>query len=840
MEWGLATVVVGSALAIGSVYTEVLCVVAAALVAVLVASWWGAKPTRARLPATLVLAVGVGLVAWSALQLLPLPKGLLEAIAPANAEIWDRALTPLREAGPAHPPISLDPNATRIAILRGVVLVLAFLCALRVAARREGVRFLERVLLVSSLVVGVAAVVHPALGLTRVFGVFKPESVDFGTRLAPLLNSNHLSAYLNIGSCIALAMALARSSRIPRIVPATAFILLVATQIWVASRGGVAAMLLGCVLVLWLARRSDKEGRALPWKLILPGALVVASAGALVLAMKAQALSELTSRDTVKIQTIKRSFAVLSEFRWVGMGRGAFESVFPAFRTDGEGNIAFTHPESIGLQWATEWGAPIALVALVVLAFALRPRNALARTTVPVGPAAAIVALFVHNLLDFNLEIPGVAIAVAVCAACVVGGEAEVDRDAEPAWWTRSPRALVGASGAVTLLVIIAAWSGRHHELVDDQRSLRVLALAKGTDETTFERAAREAMLRHPADPYLPMMGGVRAAKTRDGKSIPWLAKAIERASVYGRAHLLLARQLARRSPSQARMEYRLAMEQDYNLIEPSVNEGAKLVKTPYDALQLIPGGGHTDTVIPLLATRLRETVPAAAERLDEELAARDPDSAPLARAAVEKALESLRARRPPCDSDPGTCAATVERRLNQLRRVAPRECATHRYAAELGILRDDRTRALAELERAIESVTDPGPCLRFLVEQARAMKDTERVQKGLERLVGTSCTTDAECSAAHLFAVESETAIGDNQRALRYAKRGLDRMPDDLDLMSAVARISAASGLHVEALALYRKLLRRDPGNAAYREAIRQEEAAMDGVRGRALGIER
>jgi hypothetical protein len=37
MEWGLAAVVVGSALAMGSVYTEVLCAVALLLVGVLVA-----------------------------------------------------------------------------------------------------------------------------------------------------------------------------------------------------------------------------------------------------------------------------------------------------------------------------------------------------------------------------------------------------------------------------------------------------------------------------------------------------------------------------------------------------------------------------------------------------------------------------------------------------------------------------------------------------------------------------------------------------------------------------------------------------------------------------------
>jgi tetratricopeptide (TPR) repeat protein len=838
MEWGLGTIVVGSALAIGSVHTEVLCVVATLLMVVLGASWWGAKPTRARWPATLVLGVGVGLVAWTAIQLVPLPKGLLEVIAPANAEIWDRALTPLREDGPPHPTMSLDPNATRVALLRGAVLVLTFVCALRVAARREGVRFLERTVVASAALVGVAAVIHPALGLERVFGVFRPDSASFGTDIAPLLNRNHLSAYLNMGSCVALAMSLGRGSRIPRIVPATIFLLLIATQIWLASRGGVVAMVVGALAVLGLARRAD-EHRVLPWKLIVPGGLVVASASALVLGMKARAMSDLTSRDTVKLDIIRRSLAVLSDFRWVGTGRGAFESVYPAYRTDFEGNIAFQHPESIGLQWAVEWGAPVGIAALGLLAWALRPTSALARSTVPIGPAAAIVALFVHNLLDFNLEVPGVAIAVAVCAACVVGGEADVDRDRAPAWWTQSPRVLVAVLGGAAALVIVSAWTGRRNELIDDRSAMRSLAIEGTTSKATFAEAARAAMLRHPADPYLALMGGVRAARVRDESAIPWLGKAIERASVYGRAHLLLARELAKRSPAQARLEYRLAMEQDYNLVNVAVAEGARLVETPYDALQLVPGGKGTEAAIEALATALRTRVPDAADRLDEELASRNPDSVPLARASVERAMAALETKQAPCAQGRDACLQTISVRIAKLQQVAPRACETHVLVARYELALGDEVHAMSKLERATEESEQPSTCLRFAAERAALAKDHEKVVALLDRLIGADCTNDDACAAAHLHAIGVTEGLGDLQRALRYAKRGMERLPNDTRLMAQVARISAASGFHGDALALYRKLVRREPDNPAFKEALQNEEAATDAARGRALGIE-
>ncbi len=82
-----------------------------------------------------------------------------------------------------------------------------------------------------------------------------------------------------------------------------------------------------------------------------------------------------------------------------------------------------------------------------------------------------------------------------------------------------------------------------------------------------MDAMARAAMLRHPSEPYLPFMAAVRAVHERDDDPIPWLGATLERARVYGPAHLVLARVVAARSPSQARLEYRLAMEQAPNLV---------------------------------------------------------------------------------------------------------------------------------------------------------------------------------------------------------------------------------------------------------------------------------
>jgi hypothetical protein len=73
---------------------------------------------KARSAATLLLFTGIGLTAYTALQCVPMRIGWLAVIAPHNADVWSRALSPLHEPGPSWAPISLVPIATRVEVLK--------------------------------------------------------------------------------------------------------------------------------------------------------------------------------------------------------------------------------------------------------------------------------------------------------------------------------------------------------------------------------------------------------------------------------------------------------------------------------------------------------------------------------------------------------------------------------------------------------------------------------------------------------------------------------------------------------------------------------------------------
>jgi hypothetical protein len=171
-RWTLAAAVFGSALALGTLHTTVLLLVTPALAPATWLVWHGADAMRPRPAATLLFWACGLLGAFTLLQVIPMPVAWLRVVDPASADVWNRALLPLGEPGPSWATLSLDPIATRIQVIRGAAYLMTFAAAVRIANRREGTLFLEGVLLATGLVIAIAAWLHPALGVNKVFGIY--------------------------------------------------------------------------------------------------------------------------------------------------------------------------------------------------------------------------------------------------------------------------------------------------------------------------------------------------------------------------------------------------------------------------------------------------------------------------------------------------------------------------------------------------------------------------------------------------------------------------------------------------------------------------------------------
>jgi tetratricopeptide (TPR) repeat protein len=835
-RWVLAAAIAGAALAIGTVHTVTLCVVSAALALATGLTWWGAERTdfRPRLAATLLVATGVVLMGYTALQCVPMPIGWLAAMAPRNADTWARALLPLHQPGPSWVPISLDPAATRIELLKGVAYLLAFVTALRIARTREGIAFLSTTIVLTGAALAVAAVLHPAFGAHKLYGVWKPsaEVLAFDKHVAPFLNPNNLAAYLNVAFCLALAATLAHEPRWPRPLTAAATILLASTQIWVASRGGVAAMFLGALLVIVISRAHRLASQKRPRMGGVSLLVAIAFFGGVVmvvLASSQQIADELLDANLSKLGFLRQVIRMIPAFPIFGTGRGAFESTFPAFR-ESPGIENFSHPENVVAQWVIEWGVPLGLGGLAAVAFALRPTTVLARSSTASGAWAGLVVVAVQNLVDLGSETPGLMLAPVVCAAIVVGGTAGRSTRWRIERWGQFPRALTVTACGAAILAIGSAASGIGHELREDRGALYDAAVIDRIPAAEIHTLAKAAMLRHPAEPYLPFIVGWRAARERDDAPVPWLEASLERSHVDGPAHLVLARLLATRSPSQARLEYRLAIEQAPIASGPWSSETPRLIGGFYDAMELVSDGGAGVPTLRSLSEALARRLPATSVRLDEEIAKRAPnDPGPSTRAA-ENAVADLEAGEgaPWCEGP--ARRACVTRALDASARaqgLARTACEPYLLRARTRIADLDSRTALSELAIAADGVTDRIACLEALAQLADGIHDEKHADDAMAKIAAAGCADDTECATNLTWVAAAEERRGDRRRAMTFYKRAYDRSPENDGLLEAAARLAASAGLHTEARGDYERLARRHPADGKWQRAADDERDA-------------
>jgi tetratricopeptide (TPR) repeat protein len=777
------------------------------------------------------MATAIALPAFTALQCVPMPVGWLSIIAPHNADVWSRALAPLREACPSWVPISLDPVATRIEVLKGVAYALAFVTALGIARRRDGARFLSAIVVVTALVLAFAAVAHPAFGVRRLFGVYEPGPGIAARHVAPLMNPNNLAGYLNVGLCLSLAALLAPEPHVPRSLAAGAVVLLCASQVWVASRGGVMTMVLGALIVIVIARvtraKQTRKGRSAA---LITGSALVLAAAFFVLSGSDEATNELLDADVSKYKMFADSLRSVPAMPFFGCGRGAFESVFPSFRA-ATGYLTYSHPENFVAQWVVEWGLPVGLGGLAALAFALRPNVMLARSATAGGAWAAIVTVAVQNLADLGSEIPGLVLAIVVCAAIVAAGTPGHKSTLRIERWARHPRgvACACAMGAAAAIALGLASLGK--ELHHDEQALYQAALDPRTSREQMRAMARAAMLRHPAEPYLPFVASLRATRERDDDPIPWLGATLERARVYGPAHMVLAQVLTSRSPSQARFEYRLAMEQAPNLVGSVMAEAPRVVGGYFDAMELVPQGKEGVLVSDLLARGIQDRLPATRVRIDRALAATSPTApGPLSRLA-EDAVQDLDALvvAPWCQGPPlAACVTDALSKSKRLTQLEPSQCQGYALHARARAAGGDAAGAVAELEEATDNVTDRVGCLQQLVSVARKAGKAERVEAAFDKIAILGCGDDAACADTLRWVGQQYESMGKPHRALSAYRRAFGRVPDEA-LLSHMAELAMAAGLHAEAAADYEQLAKAHPQDERWRRlAVGEHDAAM------------
>jgi tetratricopeptide (TPR) repeat protein len=531
--------------------------------------------------APLLALLGAAALA-TALQLVPLPAAVVAGLAPMRHALGVDTAAALDASAPGWLPLSYDWPATLLALATLVGLLGLAYAATRVAAEPRGRLWLVRIVAAAGVAMAVCGLVHRALGLDALFGVYQPAYAT-PAYPAPLLNDNHLAGFLSLTAPLALALAVV-STGVARLGWVAGLTAIAATNLLVASRGGaisLAAGLAAAVAVLVVQRRRG-PGQRVARAVLIPAAIVVACGVVLVSVLATDRIRDELARTSMaelddphsKFGVWRASVVLASENPWTGVGRGAFEPAFT--RLHESGTKTYSHVENQYLQAVVDWGVP---VAAGLLALALWLARASVRRwnggPIEAGALAALLTLAVHSIADFHLELPGVAVAaIAVLAVLMPATPASASRAPRqrrrlrPRPWTWRVPALAAGAAVVALAASPAGQTARQGQAELEAVLARAAAHDARNDGAAATREGARAIAlgralvaRHPSDYLLAGLLARAYFRQRDPEAVRWINRAMALNPKHPDLHVLAARMLlAAGRRQQALVEYSLAL----------------------------------------------------------------------------------------------------------------------------------------------------------------------------------------------------------------------------------------------------------------------------------------
>ncbi len=767
----------------------------------------------------LALAV-VAAAVLTALSVVPMPVAWARVIAPEATLGATRAAEAIGASRPTLVAFSLDPGGTRERTLAAVAVAAAFLAGF-LHAGRDRARVLRLGVLAVAAVV-VVTVAHAVAGVPDVYGV-RPLEFTATPLVSPLVNRNHLGGFCAFGAILALGLAIDSPSRRERALAGTVALGASATVFATLSRGAMAALAVGVVgfaALLAYKARSNARLRGSRRTLAALGlaAAMLATAGHIGVGAVA---GEYASDDYAKIDVQRRAVGLAARNHpWLGVGRGAFGA---ALASSFDGDQRFIHPESLPVQWATEWGFPFAAALLGTALLALGRAAAESRSVARIAGVSAVFALGLQNLVDFGLEMTGEAIVIAAIAGALVrpGASASGERvDAGERRHRPRARALAAATVAIgaVALAVLGPSVARRGAL--ELEAALVDAVARRDARAT--RAIAEASVAlHPLDPSFPMLAGAEAAMRGDPSAVRLLNRAMELAPLWAGPHEAAARHLASRGRlDQAALEVRAAEER----------VAGTAVRTACAILRTHPRSALAERMLPRDAVGRRRFANDLARCLPPD----SPVSASLDAALLAESPEALEpairtARRALRAGDAAAALAALE----------PRE-SDRRADVQLALLLADARSALGRPDEAVTGLARAADALERSgsvsgerrVLEALALAEARAGREGpaaaaVARLRERADGASVALARAAITEGRVEELLGRPHSALRAYRRadGYDPSSGALERAATLAR---RRGLRAQALELDATLcLRAGPGSPACARRGRGSSAA-------------
>lgn len=475
VRWGLLALIVYTPLAFGTVEPWAVALLEWGIWTLVIVAGIGAslRPGTSAARGPIRTGLEIPVLLFSLLCLVgtvPLPGAWVEAIAPGTASMYALPPAPsatgltlpveatapgslLRPATPERRPLSVSPHTTRERLLLLVSLAALFLLVARWSAVPGRAWFLLIGVSVTGFVVSLFGLVQYLTWNGKIYWFRRvPSTSSFG----PFVNHNHFAGYVGmiipIAVCLAFTVAERRRDQLPD--DEFAFdrwgraglalygaIVLVVALFFSLSRGGIlSSAVSGLVLFVLVARRL--RSRLLVWSTAAALVLVVIGfigwIGADVVNTQIGTYGNMGNEASFqsRAEVWGAIVAHLGPHLWTGSGFGTFEDSFAPFTPPGSTRRwDRAHNDYLQLLWETGIaGAAVFLAAAAIFCRrywwpALRARGD-EESLVRVGLAVSVMAIALHSVVDFNLQIGANGFLFALLAGVTVGlHRVRADRD---------------------------------------------------------------------------------------------------------------------------------------------------------------------------------------------------------------------------------------------------------------------------------------------------------------------------------------------------------------------------------------------------------------------------
>ena len=751
-----------------------------------------------RQAATLLDWMMVAALAWTGLQLLPLPMSWVALLLPESAEAWQANAPLFGESQRSWIPMSLDPGATRLEVAKGAAIVAMFLVARVFAASHQRRRVLKAVA-ASAIAMALVAFAHKIAGATHVFGIYEPVYAS-SRLLAPLMNENHLGGLMALTAPISIGLAIDAENLEERLGWAFGASVCALAGILSFSRGGMLALTIGVSLfILLYAARLKQSDRSLVKNRTMP----LLAVGGLVIVLIALVLQggslakELGNRHNIapKFEGAVAALPVIARHPIAGVGRGAFAAAFVGQQgTDKR----FFYPENLPVQWASEWGIPVAFALLCVVIWSIGRGFKLRRSHAQLGALCGLVAIGTHQLADFSLELVG----VAVLGAATLGAVA----DSVSVRFDYPLHKLCAWISILSLLGAALALSLHGRDVFTLEMKSRA-ALEQGNHQAARELAHKGLSL-HPSEPIFALTGAEVSVRERDDSAGRWINRAQSLAPLWSTPHLLAARwlyDLGQRD--QALVEIRQAEALKPGSARTTICSLLRSSEDPQIALRATPEGAAGAAFLDRAALCL-PLHSSAAILIDEAAREIDPN---LFGPAVRQARR-LAANDRPLEA------------IDLLRRMPTLDLNGRVILAEAQLQAEDAEGAAETIAPLLSSREAPSAALRTAASIYIAVGDENRSELVASRLRGQTGgkakpLADVELFLGKLYESHQRYAL-----ALK-AYDGANRAQESREALVAIARVAEATGNRERALLTYKRLCRADGQKGRACEAAKELE---------------